>query len=253
MRKTYTALSLLLIALAILLVWIFQENQPSGKEKALQPPSASSTGTDLDRGQTPALIPPAPAGSGGAGKPEKRDRPADPEAPPYEWEEQPSAQLHGWVIDPIGQPVAGAGVLLRSGANVLNAEPLKREQIARERALGRVRLEPPGIAAEAQTDAYGYYSIAIGGLPLGVYQAVARQEGFSPQIKDWTWRSESTELNFRLGAGDWITGWVHDSLGKPLVEASVEVLSEINEQPGDWSGTRRLIDRVRSGPGGFFS
>ncbi len=254
MRKTLTALSLLLIVLAILLVWIFQENQPSGKEKAdnLPQPSASSTGTDLDRGQRPARITPAPAVSGGAGKPEKRDRPADPVAPPYQWEENPSLQLHGWVIDPSGQPVAGAGVLLRSGASVLNAEPLKREQIARERALGRVRLEPPGIAAEAQTDAYGYYSIAIGGLPLGVYQVVARQEGFSPQIKDWTWRAESTELNFRLGAGDWITGWVHDSLGKPLVEATVEVLSEINEQPGDWSGTRRLIDRVRSGPGGFF-
>ncbi len=250
MRKTLTALSVLLMVLAILLIW----TQPSGKEKAgdLQQLSASSRGTDFDRGQRPARITLAPASSRGAGKPEKRDRPADPVAQLYDWEEKPSLQLHGWVIDPSGQPVAGAGVLLRSGASVLNAEPLKREQIARERALGRVRLEPPGIAAEAQTDAYGYYSIAIGGLPLGVYQAVARQEGFSPQIKDWTWRSESTELNFRLGAGDWITGWVHDSLGKPLVEATVEVLSEITEQPGDWSGTRRLIDRVRSGPGGGF-
>ena len=254
MRRILTALSLLLIVLTILLVWVFQGTQPSGKERAgnLQLPSVSSTGTDLDRGQRPARITPAPAGSRGAGKPEKRDRPADPVVPPYDWEEKPSLQLHGWVIDPSGQPVAGAGVLLRSGASVLNADPLKAEQIARERALGRVRLEPPGIVAEAQTDAYGYYSIAIGGLPLGVYQAVARQEGFSPQIKDWTWRAESTELNFRLGAGDWITGWVHDSVGKPLVEATVEVLSEINEQPGDWSGTRRLIDRVRSGPGGFF-
>ena len=254
MRKTLTALSVLLIVLAILLIWVFLDTQPSGKEKArnLQQPSASSTGTDLDRGQRATLITPAPAVSSGAGKPAKRDRPADPVAPPYQWEEKPSAQLHGWVIDPSGQPVAGAGVLLRSGASVFNAEPLKREQITRERALGRVRLEPPGIAAEAQTDAYGYYSIAIDGLPLGVYQAVARQEGFSPQIKEWTWRLESTELNFRLGAGEWITGWVHDSLGKPLVEATVEVLSEINEQPGDWSGTRRLIDWVRSGPGGFF-
>ncbi|MDA2926432.1 carboxypeptidase-like regulatory domain-containing protein [Acidobacteria bacterium AH-259-G07] len=248
MRKLVTALSLSLIVVCTLVFWFFLHTQPSEEDNGKNS-QVSASSADLNSGKSSSLASKIPASGARAAK--KKNR-AKPVALPHDWVAEPTALLHGWVIDPSGHPVAGARVLVRSSASVFNADPFEGRRILRERALGRMKLDPPGIVAEAETGADGHYSIAIAELSPGVYQVLARQDGFSPQIKYWTWTVESTELNFRLGLADWISGWVLDSAGKPLVGATVEALSEGDEGRGYWSGIRKLVDRTKSGPGSFF-
>ncbi|MCH9027521.1 MAG: carboxypeptidase regulatory-like domain-containing protein, partial [Proteobacteria bacterium] len=160
--------------------------------------------------------------------------------------------LQGWVTDLDTRPIAGATIFLRPSTALTRANPVQRDRILRERALGRISLLPPKVVAQAITNADGRYLIQVQALPPAVYQVVARQEDFAPQRQSWTWVGESDELDFQLGPGTSISGRVLDLDGSPLAGAEIEVLTQGDEGRGNWSGEAELIDQTRSDAGGYF-
>ena len=160
--------------------------------------------------------------------------------------------LQGWVTDLDTRPVAGATIFLRPSTALTRANPVQRERILRERALGRISLQPPEVVAQAVTNADGRYLIRAQALPPAVYQVVARQEDFAPQRQSWTWVGELDELDFQLGPGRSISGRVLDLDDSPLAGAEIEVLTQGDEGRGNWSGEAELIDQTRSDAGGYF-
>ena len=162
------------------------------------------------------------------------------------------AVLQGWVTDLGGRPVPGVTILLRPSAALSRADPVQRERILRQRALGRIWLEPPQVVAQGRTAADGHYLIQAEALTPAVYQVVAGREDFSPQRQYWTWMGESGEVNFQLGPGPSISGRVLDLEGNSLAGAEIEVLTQGDEGRGNWLGEPELIDQTRSGAGGFF-
>jgi len=160
--------------------------------------------------------------------------------------------LQGWVTDLEARPVADATVLLRVNSALQGVDPVQRKSFLRQRALGRISLDPPEVVAQATTSADGRYLIQVVALAPAVYEVIARQDGFAPQRQSWAWVGEPGELDFRLGLGASISGRAFAPQGNPLTGAKIGVLTQRDEGRGNWSGEPELVDQTVSANGGSF-
>src|SRR5438093_3357293 len=225
MRKLYLPSLIASFAVGAVIWFMIASRANEGRKRRLEP-SGPVTSTTVS-----SLEPPLPGTQGGDAK-----SPAQRSDGELNLNPTGGAQLHGKVTDEDGGPLAQAKVYVLLSGDLLS-DGWERVRLFRERILGRAAPPSPKVVSEATTGPDGLYSIPIASIAPGAYEVFARHLEHAPRSEAWLWTPESTEINFRLGDSDSITGVVldpdHQAVAGSMVEAYLE-------EEGEWWSSFQL-------------
>jgi protocatechuate 3,4-dioxygenase beta subunit len=169
--------------------------------------------------------------------------------------------LQGKVSDEHGRGIAGATVFVVHGGEMRGGFGRGGRDLTaiRDRFLGKVAPRArDALASEAITDSEGRYSIPLSSIPPDEYTVLARHVQYAPQAKDWTREAEvaeSVELDFLLGLGVTIRGFVFDRDEAPVAGALVQARADGGGRGFEerFGGGGRLVDRDVTKEDGAFT